>query len=97
MCLFLKKPITCAVHRHRFNTYPVLMEVEIRKCLRWIQMYERIENAGIVCRKYGISGTKSRKCLNRRYGALGNEGLNDASRRPHSYPCTKVKPEHEVM
>lgn len=72
------------------------MNAEIRKRLRWIQMYERIGSAGIVCRKCGISRPTLRKWL-KRYKALGNEGLNDASRRPHSCPRTKVKSEHEVM
>ncbi|NTW70329.1 MAG: helix-turn-helix domain containing protein [Chlorobiaceae bacterium] len=72
------------------------MEAEIKKRLRWIQLYERIGSAGIVCRKCGISRPTLRKRL-QRYTSHGVDGLNDISKRPHSSPSRKVKPEHEVL
>ncbi len=65
------------------------MNNEIRKRLKWVQLYEQTQNAGLVCRKCGISKPTLRKWL-KRYEEQGLDGLNDVSKRPHSSPNTKV-------
>jgi transposase InsO family protein len=52
-------------------------------------MYETTHDAGLVCRRCGISRPTLRKWWNR-YRTDGFEGLNDASRRPHRSPTVKV-------
>ncbi|MGZ5802025.1 MAG: helix-turn-helix domain-containing protein, partial [Burkholderiaceae bacterium] len=50
------------------------MDTEIRKRLRWIQLYEELGNAGIVCLKCGISRPTLRKWW-KRYQQQGIFGL----------------------
>ncbi|WP_142531128.1 helix-turn-helix domain-containing protein [Pedobacter westerhofensis] len=57
------------------------MNDEIKTRLNWMQLYLDIGNAGIVCRKCGISRPTLRKWLNC-YKELGIEGLNELSKRP---------------
>ena len=49
--------------------------------LGWVKLYEEIGNAGIVCRRCGISRPTLRKWLNR-YKKDGTKGLEELSRRP---------------
>lgn len=70
------------------------MDDEIRKRLRWVQLYEENGNAGIVCLRCGISRPTLRKWW-RRYQELGLEGLKEESRRPKTSPNRKVTPVHE--
>lgn len=70
------------------------MNNEIRIRLKWVQLYEQIQNVGLVCRKCGISKPTLRKWL-KRYEEHGLDGLNDASKRPHSSPNTKVNAQIE--
>ena len=72
------------------------MDPEIRKRLRWIQLYERIGNAGIACFKCGISRPTLRKWL-KRYERYGIDGLKTVSRRPHTSPAAKVTSELEKL
>lgn len=65
------------------------MDKEIKKRLAWIKLYEETQNAGLVCRRSGISRPTLRKWL-RRYHESGLEGLQEVSRRPHSSPNTKI-------
>lgn len=65
------------------------MDKEIRKRLKWVQLYEETQNAGLVCRRCGISRPTLRKWV-QRYEEQGVEGLKDISRRPHNSPNTKV-------
>lgn len=58
------------------------MNKEIKQRLKWIELYEETENAGLVCRRCGISRPAHRKWLNR-YKEQGFDGLQGASRRPH--------------
>ena len=51
--------------------------------LGWVELYQEIGNAGVVCRRCGISRPTLRKWW-RRYQALGMAGLEEQSRRPHS-------------
>ncbi len=59
------------------------MEAKIKMRLGWVQMYQQTQNAGLVCRRCGISRPTLRKWV-RRYEALGLEELVDQSHRPKS-------------
>ena len=50
-------------------------------CAGWLQLYEEIGNAGVVCRRCGISRPTLRKWW-RRYQAEGEKGLEARSRQP---------------
>src|SRR5215212_9646560 len=63
------------------------MEASTR--LGWIKLHEEIGDAGVVCRRCGISRPTLRKWW-RRYQAEGVAGLEERSRRPHSSPGRKV-------
>ena len=56
--------------------------------LAWVKMYHQTKNAGVVCRRCGISRPTLRKWV-RRYQEAGIEGLEDQSRRPKT--CTPKK------
>ena len=64
--------------------------------LGWIELYERLGNAGLVCRRCGISRPTLRKWW-RRYQAAGQAGLVDASRRPKRLAATKVFAEQKAL
>ena len=70
------------------------MNREIRQRLKWIKLYEETKNAGLVCRRCGISRPTLRKWLSR-YKEQGLEGLQEVSRRPHSSPKTKINDQIE--
>ncbi|WP_372763179.1 IS481 family transposase [Pseudoalteromonas sp.] len=70
------------------------MNREIRQRLKWIKLYEETKNAGLVCRRCGISRPTLRKWLSR-YKEQGLEGLQEVSRRPHSSPNTKINDQIE--
>jgi transposase len=59
--------------------------------LAWIQLYERVRDAGLVCRRCGVSRPTLRKWLGR-YQAQGVAGLLDQSRRPRRSPQRRVGP-----
>lgn len=61
-----------------------------RTRLKWIQLYQETKNAGIVCRRCGISRPTLRLWL-RRYETGGVAALSELSRKPHNSPGTKVK------
>jgi len=71
----------------------IITNDEIKTRLNWIQLYFEIGNAGIVCRRCGITRPTLRKWLNR-YKESGIEGLNEQSRRPKKIR-TKVSSEDE--
>lgn len=71
------------------------MDPDVRARLRWVKLYEEIQNAGIVCRRCGISRPTLRKWL-RRYRSDGLDGLGSRSRRPRDSPRRKVTAEHEA-
>jgi transposase InsO family protein len=64
--------------------------------LGWVQLYERLGNAGVVCRRCGISRPTLRKWW-RRYRAEGEAGLEGRSRRPHRSPQRKVFEREETL
>lgn len=51
--------------------------------LVWVRRYERTGDAGLTCRRCGVSRPTLRKWW-RRYRAAGVAGLEDRSRRPHN-------------
>src|SRR5215210_3452050 len=63
--------------------------MDARTRLGWVRLYEQLGNAGVVCRRCGISRPTLRKWW-RRYPAEGTAGLEERSRRPHSSPGRKV-------
>lgn len=65
------------------------MDEQIRKRRRWVRLYEEVGNAGIVCRRCGISRPTLRKWL-RRYASHKEEGLREQSRRPKRSPARKA-------
>ncbi|WP_260847436.1 helix-turn-helix domain-containing protein, partial [Shewanella algae] len=65
------------------------MDREIQQRRQWVKMYEECSDAGLVCRRCGISRPTLRKWA-KRYKQFGIAGLESQSRRPHSSPDTKV-------
>jgi transposase-like protein len=70
--------------------------MDARTRLGWIRLYEQTGNAGIVCRRCGISRPTWRKWW-RRYQAEGEAGLEARSHRPHYSPGRKVFAEQEAL
>ncbi len=64
--------------------------------LGWIKLDEEIGNAGVACRRCGISRPTLRKWW-RRYQAQGTAGLEEQSRRPHRSPGRKVLEREEGL
>lgn len=65
------------------------MDHETRARLRWIEVYEETGDAGLTCRRCGISRPTLRKWL-KRYAGEGEVGLRSRSRRPVHSPKRKV-------
>jgi transposase InsO family protein len=65
------------------------MDAEVRRRLGWVRLYEQTGDAGLVCRRCGISRPTLRKWW-RRYQTHGEKGLFSQSRRPHHTPGQKV-------
>ena len=72
------------------------MKPEIKARLKWIKLYQKTGNAGLVCRRCGISRPTLRKWF-RRYKESGLDGLYDKSRRPQRSPNKKVTEEHATL
>ena len=70
------------------------MDREVKQRLTWVKLYEQTGNAGLVCRRCGISRPTLRKWW-RRYQAEGDAGLKSRSCRPLRSPQRKVTAEHE--
>ena len=64
------------------------MKQEEKQRLGWVKLYEQTLDAGLTCRRCGISRPTLRKWW-RRYQAQGGTGLQSVSRRPHSSPPNK--------
>ncbi len=70
--------------------------VHIEKArLRWVELYERVRDAGMACRRCGVSRPRLRK-WRRRYVARGAAGLTSRSRRPRQSSC-KVRVREEEL
>ena len=65
------------------------MKDEIRRRLVWVRMYENTRDAGLVCRRCGISRPTLRRWM-RRFQEAGEVGLMGQSRRPQRSPRRKV-------
>lgn len=64
--------------------------------LGWVELYKRVGDAGIVCRRCGVSRPTLRKWW-RRYLANGAAGLASRSRRPRRCAGRKVFPREEQL
>lgn len=65
------------------------MDHETKTRLGWIKLYQETNDAGLTCRKCGISRPTLRKWLSR-YQESGEKGLSSQSRKPHHSPQQKV-------
>ena len=63
---------------------------------KWISLYQKTGDAGLVCRSGGISRPTLRKWW-RRFQAHGEQGLLSNSRRPHNFPDSKITVQHEEL
>jgi len=72
------------------------MNLEIKARLRWIKLYQKTSDAGLVCSRCGISRPTLRKWL-RRYKETGIDGLHNRSKKPHRSPNKKVTKENETL
>lgn len=72
------------------------MNREIQQRLTWVKLYEETKDAGLVCRRCGISRPTLRKWW-RRYLDNGVEGLNSQSKRPHNSPNQKITSKVESL
>jgi transposase-like protein len=70
--------------------------MDARTRLGWVGLYEQVGNAGLVCRRCGISRPTLRKWW-RRYQAEGPAGLEARSHRPHRSPNRKIFAEQEAL
>jgi transposase len=70
------------------------MSKEIQQHLKWILLYEKTKDAGLTCRRCGISRPTLQKWL-KRYRDYGIDGLENRSRRPLSSPLKKLNDELE--
>jgi transposase InsO family protein len=70
--------------------------MDARTRLGWIRLYEQLGNAGVVCRRCGISRPTLEKWW-RRYQAEGEAGLATRSHRPHTSPDRKVFADEEAL
>ena len=72
------------------------MNQEEEKRLVWVKLYEQTKDAGLTCRRCGISRPTLRK-WSRRYQAQGEAGLCSQSCRPISSPLKKVDGQTEAL
>ena len=70
--------------------------MDARTRLGWVRLYEQLGNAGVACRRCGISRPTWRKWW-RRYQAEGEAGLETRSHRPRTLPGRKVFDEQEAL
>lgn len=72
------------------------MEKAIRQRLQWVKLYKNSGDAGLVCRRCGISRPTLRKWW-RRYQAQGIDGLQELNKRPYNSPFSKITSECEKL
>ncbi len=72
------------------------VEQAIRTRLAWVQLYQSDNDAGLVCRRCGVSRPTLRKWW-RRFQADGETGLHEHNRRPHKTPPPKISELHEKL
>ncbi|MBU6482920.1 MAG: helix-turn-helix domain-containing protein, partial [Nitrospirae bacterium] len=61
----------------------------MRRRRLWVQLYQQTSDAGLVCRRCGISRPILRKWV-RRFHEAGEAGLLNRSRRPMRLPNQRV-------
>lgn len=71
------------------------MERDVHTRLQWIELYQQTGDAGLTCRRCGISRPTLRKWW-RRYCEEGTDGLASHSREPRSQPARKVTSQVEA-
>lgn len=81
------------IHRHRFTLEWCYGHKEQAR-LTWVQMYLATGNAGLTCRRCGISRPTLRKWVGR-FQTDGLDGLRELSRRPKTSPGRKILAEQE--
>ena len=72
------------------------MNREIQQRLVWVKLFEETNDAGLVCRRCGISRPTLRKWW-KRYSEQGIDGLSSQSKRPLKSPNTKINAELEAL
>lgn len=72
----------------------VSMNKDIRERLVWIKLYVDTADAGLVCRRCGISRPTLRKWVTR-FREKGIDGLKEVSRRPKHFPVKKIFDQEE--
>ncbi len=72
------------------------MNREIQQRLVWVKLFEETNDAGLVCRRCGISRPTLRKWW-KRYSEQGINGLSSQSKRPLKSPNTKINAELEAL
>ena len=70
------------------------MDEEAKKRLGWINLYQETGDAGLTCRKCGISRPTLRKWA-KRYEEQGEQGLASLSRQLKTFFSKKVQTEQE--
>ncbi len=65
------------------------MNSTMRSRLLWVRLYQQTGDAGLVCRRCGISRPTLRKWI-RRFQEAGEPGLRDRSRRPVRSPNRRI-------
>ena len=66
------------------------MNDDIQQRLVWVELLKKTKNAGLVCRRCGITRPTLRKWW-LRYQELGKDGLISQSKRPHSSQISKLQ------
>lgn len=70
--------------------------MDVRARLGWVKHYEQTGDAGLVCRRCGISRPTLRT-WRRRYQAEGEAGLASRSTRPRNSPRQKIIAQEEAL
>ena len=89
---FIPPCSTSAQLLHEWAPIPVTlscMDNEVRRRLRWVQLFDELQNCAQVCLRCGISKPTLRKWL-KRYRQCGLDGLITESRRPFSSPAMRI-------
>jgi len=84
-----------AVHQIHSRRAGKAMDLQKAR-LAWVELYAKTGDAGLVCRRCGISRPTLRKWW-RRYQADGEAGLVEHSRRPHRLAAQKVFADQETL
>jgi hypothetical protein len=67
------------------------MDAEMQRRLRWVELFLKIKNYGVVCLRCGTTHVTQ---MVRQFQENGVDGLRAASKRPKSSPAAKVAGKH---